>query len=517
MKKIISLFCINVFLLSSVIAQTTGTVLFNNLQVHVIEINFSQIGYWNTLMSNKVYDDANDSSTYIPATVTVDGNLLDSVGIQLKGNSSYYNYPTNKKPFTLSFNEYISGQQYDGLKSLNLNNGYQDPTMMREKLFLDFLNEKGLYAPRANYAKLYLNGTYWGLYLMVERVNKTFCNDRFGNNGGNLFKGDNGSSACAKLEYHGVMAPYYNCYDLKTNTTANDWTDLVNLTAQINNTTASQFYDSVNAVMNTNSFIGAWAACNLFSDFDSYSFRFQHNYYIYHNSSTDKFEWITWDVSTAFGTDIPQTVTQIEANSVLYLVTPVTDKPLSNRMLSDSLFKQNYLNTICDYANNNFLPAVLFPKIDSIRNIIDSAYYADPLKMYSNQNFDDNIDNTINLGYDILGLKTFITNRSANVLNELATLNVTCVNTGVNSVTPEENYFSVYPNPTNDILRMNFTGKYAFRKIRIINMLGESLKEENIFPENSPIDISSLSSGIYFIQLINQEGNITVTQKFIKE
>lgn len=493
-----------------------GNLLFSNLQVHTIQLNFSQAGYWNTLVSNKAYDDANDTSTYIPATVTIDGNLLDSVGIQLKGNSSYYNYPGNKKPFTLSFDEYDTNQIYDGLKSLNLNNGYQDPTMMREKLFLDFLNEKGLSAPRANYAKLYINGNYWGLYLMVERVNKTFCKDRFGNKNGNLFKGDGTSASCANLKYHGVMSSYYNCYELKTNTTANDWSDLVNLTYQINMTTAAQFYDSVNAVLNSNSFISAWAACNLFSDFDSYSFRFQHNYYIYHNTATNKFEWITWDVSTAFGTDIPQTIQQIEQNSVLYLVPPATNKPLSNRMLSDTLFKQNYLNTICDFANNNFLPAVLFPKIDNIRTLIDSAFYADPLKMYSNQNFDDNIDNNINLGFDIPGLKSFITNRSANVLNELTTLNVSCITTGISEEQQIANAATnIFPNPASTAITLQSNIDLQNAEIRIINVFGETVLQKIISSGKiTELDISQLSAGIYFLQL--QTGNQFVNKKIIK-
>ncbi len=511
MKKIILLFAFIATTINS-FAQA-GAALFTNLQVHTIQLNFTQPNYWSTLVSNKAYDDANDSSTYIPATVTIDGNLLDSVGIQLKGNSSYYNYTTNKKPFTLSFNEYISGQRYDGLKSINLNNGYQDPTMMREKLFLDFLNEKGLYAPRANYAKLYINGSYWGLYLMVERVNKSFCTNRFGNSGGNLFKGDGSSASCATLQYHGVMSPYYNCYELKTNTVVNNWADLRNLTYQNTQTTNAQFYDSVSAVLNTNSFIGAWAACNLYADFDSYSFRYQHNYYIYHNTVTNKFDWITWDASTAFGMDIPQTVAQIESNSVLYLVPPATDKPLSNRMLSDTLFKQNYLNTICDFANNDFLPSVLFPKIDTIRTFIDTAYYADPLKMYSNINFDDNINSNVTISSVAYpGLKSFITNRSANVLSELTSLNVSCsTTTGITTSSNSKSELQVYPNPANTEIYINLHSKNNF-EIEILNTLGEIIINTK---NQSKIDITNLPNGIYFIKI--KQGDNFYTQKLIKQ
>lgn len=423
-----------IFALQISFAQTEGDSLFAPAKVHVIQLSFSQGNYWNLLTSGKSFDDANDTSTYIAGTVTIDGTVLDSVGIQLKGNSSYYNYPSNKKPFTFSFDEYKGNQRYDGLKNINLNNGYQDPTLMREKMFLDFLNEQNLFAPRANYAKLYINGTYWGLYLMVERVDKNFVKNRVGNKQGNLFKGDNASAACATLQYHGVMSAYYNCYTLKTNTTANDWSDLVNFCYEIYATDTTEFKDSLEAIFNTPSFIGSWAACNLFVDFDSYAFRYPHNYYIYHNTATNKFDWITWDVSTAFGMDVPGTVSQIENTSILYTTPPSSNHPLTNRMLADSFYRAKYLNTVCRYANYSFLPSVLNPKIDSLTNLIRADIYADNQKQYSNQNFDSNIIKTINVGFDIPGLKSFIANRSQSVLTELFGLGEFCDNAAAPSL-----------------------------------------------------------------------------------
>lgn len=55
----------------------------------------------------------------------------------MKGNSSFNN-PSTKKPFKVDLNEYVSGQDYDGIKKFNLNNGFKDPTMLSEKLTLDF-------------------------------------------------------------------------------------------------------------------------------------------------------------------------------------------------------------------------------------------------------------------------------------------------------------------------------------------------------------------------------------------
>lgn len=501
-------------------SQAAGSTLFDETSIHTIEINFTQPDYWNLLIANKAFDDTYDSSSYIPAQVIIDGEQIDSTGIQFKGNSSYYNYPTDKKPFTLSFDEYITGQQYDGLKSINLNNGYQDPTMLREKMFLDFCNKAGIYAPRANYTKLFINGNYWGLYLLCERVNNTFCNTRFGNNDGNLFKGDNYTSACANLQYHGVMDPYYSCYTLKNNETENYWTDLVNLTYQINMVTDAQFYDSVANVLNTTSFIKAWAAYNLFCNFDSYPFRFKHNYYIYDNSSTGKFDWIVWDVSTAFGIDIPMPIDEIENISITYLTPPIEDAPLSKRMTENSNFNTEYLNTICDFANNYFIADTLNALVDSLANLIRSDYYADPNKMYSDINFEDNLIGNINLGFDIPGLKTFITARSAAVLNELDSLGLSCKTTNIDTY---NDFFgiSLFPNPfyNKAILQIN-GNNFKNCTVTLSSITGSKIFSDVVENNGSgiinyTIDMKMIpAAGIYFITVSNNLFNQTL--KIIK-
>ncbi len=60
--------------------------------------------------------------------------------MRFKGNSSFSANGV-KKSFKIDFDEYDEDNNalvfYD-LKKLNLNNGFNDPTMLREKLFYDF-------------------------------------------------------------------------------------------------------------------------------------------------------------------------------------------------------------------------------------------------------------------------------------------------------------------------------------------------------------------------------------------
>ena len=385
---------------------------------------------------------------------------------------------------------------------------------MREKLFLDFLNSKGLNSPRSNYARLYINGAYSGLYQIGERVNKPFCKDRFGNKGGNLFKGDGSGATCADLKYHGTLASYYNCYTLKTNTTANNWNDLINLTKQINTTTNAEFKDSVDKVLNANSFIGSWAACNMFVDFDAYAFRFVHNYYIYHNTATNKFEWINWDASTVFGMDVPGTVTSIENKSILYIEPNAIDRPLANRMLNDAAYKNQYIYFVCDFLNT-FNPAVLNPKIDSIYNLIKADVYADSLKMFTNTQFDNNINSNITVSSTTYpGLKSFIQNRNTSIQNELVALGYNCsIIMRLNDSKQNDIDLTVYPNPTNG----SFLIEYQLTKsedvsITITDVLGRVVfqinnKTQAIGKHKQEID-SSLEQGLYNVTIVTENNSI---------
>jgi hypothetical protein len=302
------------------------------------------------------------------------------------------------------------------------------------------------------------------------------------------------------------MSPYYNCYELTNNTSTNDWTDLVNLTYQIYNPTDAQFNSSVSAVLNTQSFIGAWAAYNLFCDFDSYPYRYTHNYYTYHNSATDKFEWIIWDVSTAFGLDIPGTISSIENQSVLYVTPDVNYRPLVKRMLENAAFRNTYLQTICSYASNDFLPSVLNPKIDALHTRIQADVYADNLKMYSNVNFEDNIngDTTIN-GYDVIGLKSFIANRSTAVTAELNALGYSnCPLPLATAGTLATSAISIYPNPAGNYFAINSTTSQAGLQLSIYDLQGKTFHRQALTAENNNrIQIDGLAAGMYFIKLEN--------------
>lgn len=72
----------------------------------------------------------------------------------------------------------------------------------------------------------------------------------------------------------------------------------------------------------------------------------------------------------------------------------------------------------------------------------------------------------------------------------------------------------IFPNPTNGILNVISTGSVTH--IQITNTLGQIVQTTNILNPTTQINISSLSNGIYFLQVFNA-GKLLGTSKIIKE
>ena len=467
--------------------MSAGDSLFNSSQIHTIKFYFSQGKWYDSLITYKPLDKK------MMGSVMIDGNFLDSVGVQFKGNSSFNN-PSKKKSWKIDFNEYDTTQEYNKLRTINLNNGFKDPTLMREKIALDFCVRNGIPAPRCTYANVYVNDTLWGFYTIVEQVDKTFLKHWFADNNGNLFKGDpNGS-----LQWYGSAVTSYNTkYELKTNKTLNDWSDIIHLIDKINNTPAANFHDSLEVALVTDITLRSWAMNILFANLDSYQGS-GHNYYIFHDSTDNKFNWITWDVNEAFGNfSQGMSIAQMENLSIFYIPNPATNRPLENKMLANTAYKSAYIWEICKLVSMDFDTTFINPMIDSLANRIRPYVYADPNKFYTNTQFETNINSNITSGFNIPGLKSFLKNRRASVISELGSNGCFM---GLNESTEYSFQFSVNPNPNNG--QFTIAGEKFPVQIQVYNSIGECVKQQMIRNKQEIVNMSQ-SEGIYFYRILS--------------
>ncbi len=141
---------------------------------------------WSDMLANAAQEE------YYSCDVVIGGETIYNVGIRPKGNTSLSNIvmdpETDRYSFKMEFDRYVDGQTCFGLDKLVLNNNYADATNMKEALVYDMYRYLDVDASLYNYAKISVNGEYWGVYLALEAVEDSFQLRNYGTADGNLYK-----------------------------------------------------------------------------------------------------------------------------------------------------------------------------------------------------------------------------------------------------------------------------------------------------------------------------------------
>lgn len=77
----------------------------------------------------------------------------------------------------------------------------------------------------------------------------------------------------------------------------------------------------------------------------------------------------------------------------------------------------------------------------------------------------------------------------------------------------ENNYYTIYPNPTKDIIHVKT--KLDIKTFKITSTLGLNIQEGQVI--NNMIDLSKLAIGVYYISLFDSKGIQLINNKIIKE
>ena len=392
--------------------------MFDGDAVHEIYLTFSQPDWWDQLVANF---EGLDDPLYREAAFDWQALHFDSIGVRFKGNSSY-TYPGVKKSFKLDIDEYVAGQEVYGLDKLNLNNCFQDPSFVRERSCYELCQAAGLPTERTNFAALYINGTYWGLYVLVEQYDQEFIESRFGaNEEGNLWKGE----PYGTLEYLGTSESlYYEDYELKTNEDQNDWSGLVELVDALNNTSILSLQDTLHPLMDVNSALAMLAIDNLTVNLDSYAGRCV-NYYFYHRDLDSRFVFNKWDVNESWGVfnQYNMSLTQLKQLSPYWTNDrPGEDRPLAERLWQVSDYDDIYLGHMKRLMAGEAQPDTLLARMEEMRDLVRTYVYADTNKMFSNAEFEAAMTSNIYDGPRIIpGLNSFISDRDTWLQGQIGT------------------------------------------------------------------------------------------------
>lgn len=413
-------FALILFNSSSAHAQFSSDWLFDDSSLPEIYITISPAHLDSILINN--YSDVEYPAEFIFKRASV-SDTVSNIGFRIRGNTSR---ASQKKSFKVSFDTFEDGREYLGLDKMNINGEHNDPSIIRSKLSWDTFAALNVPAPRSNHVKLFINEEYYGLYMNVEHIDNEFVEDRFGSDSGNLYKSLYPSDLTFlgehpddyKKELHGRRI-----YELKTNEEVDDYTDIANFIKFMNSASDQEFENEIRDYIDVDGVLRVMAVDMLTGMWDDYMFN-KNNYYLYQNPSTNKFEFIPFDYDNTFGIDwfnidwSTRDINNWGSNE---------NRPLTDRLFAIPKYKNRLHFYIKQLLETHFNAEVMFPEIDRLKAMIQTAAEEDTYRTldygYSIDDFNDSY--TQALGAHVKsGLKEYITNRYNSALQQLNLSNI---------------------------------------------------------------------------------------------
>lgn len=371
--------------------------------IQTIDLTFTQSNWDYQLDTAKAGADG-----YILAVqCVINGVVYDSVGVKYKGNSSYDSAQI-KNPLHIKLDYTHGNASYNGVQDIKLGNGFSDPTSIREVLAYEILRNY-MAAPQCNFARVTINGVYYGLYSSAESIESDFNSTHFYSSSNSFFKCTPQnvlSGQVPNLLYLGTdSANYTSRYEIKSSIA---WKDLISLCDTLNNNAA--FLDTI---LDIDRAIWMIAFNNVTVNLDSYSGAFSQNYYLYLDDN-GRFNTIVWDLNMCFG-GFTNTGTSNLNIAGMQTMTPLLHqsygaRPLIVKLISDSTYYRMYVAHMRTIANEFFADSAYYFRAVQLQALVDSSVQADSNSFYTYPQFQSAVSN--NTG-TIPGLTTLMDARVA--------------------------------------------------------------------------------------------------------
>jgi spore coat protein CotH len=389
---------------------------------------------------------------YVPADFWYDDELIPDIGVRTKGNSSLgqaVGWESPRMPLAVDFNLFNQARNFHGGKKVFLNNGWSDPTLIREVIAYEIFAEMDVPTPRATIVDLWVNDTRLGVYTMVEMVDQSFLRRNFADASGNLYKPEIMAArldwtekdlekkytmpgftdlphhdpvlytniggapliellkALGQEEMVSIYEPvpplegnlsrglpptvlpstYLEAMRLKTNENNPDYSALFRFLDVLNNEPDETFPQEIEKVLDVDQTLRFIAVSALILHLDNY-IGVGHNNYLYEVNG--KFTFVPWDTNMAFGTFNMG----IRKDGLInfYIDEPTggafAKYPVVNRLLSHQPYLDTYRGYMQELLDGPFALDVILPKIDRLVEMIRPYAKTDTEMFYSYEDWE---------------------------------------------------------------------------------------------------------------------------------
>jgi spore coat protein CotH len=337
-------------------------------------------------------------------------NVLADVGVRFKGRASLQGLD-GKPSFKIKMNEYVSGTRFMGLKRMTLNNMVQDPSMLRECLAYKLFRALGLAAPMCNHARVYVNGTYYGLYSNVQSIDDVFVKWLYDPAPGNLYDQSN-DDYFYDIERESSPPAQETHFILETNKPPDGMpitpeliADLTALIDAASTTTDQEFLAAIEEHMDLDQVLLVGATQAVLADWDGY-FGATNNFMLYHELERDRFILLPWGLDQTMGMRRPDY--QGPDYAIDHSGSERPNGLIHERCQANATCAARYVEKV-EEAITAFDALALETDLDALYDKIEASALEDEKSGYSDQTFLDSVEE----------LRDFIQKRSAEVRAQL--------------------------------------------------------------------------------------------------
>ena len=327
------------------------------------------------------------SNVLLDATFVYSREVFYNVGVRYHGESSRNTWP---RPYRIKFRD---EHEFEDRERINL----VSDELGREALSHDLFQRAGLPAPDTRFVTLYINENQQSDYLDIEQVDNDFLEAHFsGDDDGNLYRGCD----AADLKYRGPDPDSYRPYYVKKNNEdADDYSDVIALTAALTNSPGETFRAEAEALADMRQWLRWFAVQAVLNNHEGALWLGPgDDYFLYHRPSDDRFVLISWDHDYTF------------AHADHSIWEPHWLGPeIVWRILDYPDFTRWYYQDIASIAANEFSVAEMYPRIDALPDVVGSGdrdkleqYVSARIPALNNQIPDTTLSISTNGGADIV-------------------------------------------------------------------------------------------------------------------
>jgi len=242
----------------------------------------------------------------------------------------------------------------DGSQLANQRTHFRDPLMHT----ISAKNRANVGTSAYKPVNLYLNGKYWGIYNIREKIDKYYIQSHYGSDDIDLLERSFGY----EMNENAIEGDWDHFHNMKT------FADTADLGEPAN-------YACMKSMMDVNNFSEYWIYVVYYGNYDwlSNNMKFWRS-----RNPAGRWKWIHWDLDHGLG--LPYYIYSDPSwNTLAWSTSLASDRPwngyntvLIRNLLENEEFRFGFINRFADLLNSAFKPEMMIPVVDSLATMLDN-------------------------------------------------------------------------------------------------------------------------------------------------